>query len=229
MYNNILIFDIETKKNNDLVDLIPLPKLKEAPKNYKDQSKIDAFEASAIVEQECMILEQRSRMSLDVDFAKIACIGIATSFEPSSRLVLMCRDLKEEIDALKKFWSYALYCNLIGYNIIYFDLPIIIRRSMMLGVRPSFLLEQNRAKYADNIIDLQLKLYNNGYVTNMNNQKPFARKQEAICKILGIENPLIGIDGSMVKNMTDQELFDYNMNDLLLTQQLAAKMQGYYF
>jgi len=224
---NILIFDIETKSNEHFVDLLPEPELKKVPSNYKDLSKIAAFEQAAKEEQKQKALEQVNRMPLDVDFARICCIGMAGDY--SNKNIFLCHNEDEERDVLKRFWEVAYKKTLIGYNICHFDLPIIIRRSLILGVKPSFYIDHSKIKYSDHIIDLMLRLYSGGYVTNMDNKKPFGRKQEVICKILGIDNPLPGVDGSMVAAMTDEELIRYNGNDIYLLQRLAKITEGYYW
>ena len=212
LYGNILFLDIETVSNQEMIGYIPEP---DTPGNYKDQAKIESYKEAA----KSKLIE---KMALDIDYAQIRCIGIAKNYEKPT--VLLSHNVEEEKQILRQFWGYVndlhRYC---GYNLRYFDFPIILRRSWALGVLPSRQIQLTRNN--PNIIDLMQLLYHEGY-------GPCSQKYRglsAVCKMYGIDNPMPDVDGSMVAGMTDEELIKYNTNDIELTQKLAKKTEGYYW
>ena len=208
------IVDIETIPNKKMYKHLPEVK---APSNYKDEEKIQAY-----IEKSTE--EQIPKMALDIDFAEIRAIG--TYGDEESRSNIYNLDSPEN-EKLEWFWEKAKNQTLVGFNILNFDLPILLHRSLQLGIRPSSILKIT--KYSDDVIDLMDKLYHGGYVTNMNGKRPFSRGLKKVCEIYGIFNPMPDWDGSMVKDMSNEDLCTYLNNDLRLTKQLFEKMQGYYF
>lgn len=209
-----LIIDIETIPNKNMEKYLPEIK---APSNYKDDIKIQQY----IQKNQ---LEQIPKMALDIDFAQIRAIGIWENDNPCANIY----DLEAlEKEKLEWFWENAKYKTLVGYNIISFDLPIILRRSLALGIVPTSLLRIN--KYSNDIIDLMNEFYHGGYITNIQGKKPFTRGLKKVCEMYEINNPLPDWDGSMVSEMNNKDLCIYLENDLRMTYELFKKMQGYYF
>jgi len=206
-YNSICIFDIETIADEKKKEYIPEPT---APANYKDIVKIEEYKKTA---KETIINE----MALDYDYSKICALGYSTAFNDPEHTIHLCPDATSEIKAIEDFWEVARYSTLIGFNILAFDLPIILRRSWALKIPPTV----HYKKYDDRIIDLMLLLYPNS--------KQKYKSLKNICKIYGIENSCPGIDGSMVKELSQPLLKQYLASDITLTQSLANKMKGYYF
>jgi hypothetical protein len=68
-------------------------------------------------------------------------------------------------------------------------------------------------------IDLMGVLYNWGQ----------AKGLKWVCKRYGIENPLPDLDGSKVKDMDQETLIKYSINDVKLIVDLYKKMDGIYF
>src|SRR5579872_854778 len=70
----------------------------------------------------------------DGAFGRIVCIGYAIDDKPAEALE------GDEREMLEKFWSIAANADLfIGHNIRDFDLPFIVQRSMVLGVKPTWI------------------------------------------------------------------------------------------
>ena len=145
-----LVIDIETIPNTDMDLYLPEP---EAPSNYKDPDKIAAYKA-----------ERRSKqiegMALDVDLCRIVALGSATdlSIEP---VVTLVPGEDDERRVLKGFWDMVgvePYRRIVGYNVLGFDLPIILRRSMFLGVKITVMPDMRRYSSTD-VIDLMQLLY----------------------------------------------------------------------
>lgn len=207
--DKLLFIDIETVPDVKKIEFIPDP---EAPKNYTKDETIAEYKLKT---------KQKNidEMALNLDFAVIRAMGFGFGFEErSSRLLGMAT----EGELVELFWKYAdnYDYHIVGFNIIGFDLPIILRRSLALGVKPPKVIDLK--PYNNSIIDLMLRLYHN---------KPCPRGcgLKWICKMYGINNSLPDLNGSMVKDMDDITLVKYNENDIWLTQELAKKTQGYYW
>jgi DNA polymerase elongation subunit (family B) len=206
--NNILFFDIETEGNPEVFDMMTEPT---APANYKDADKIAAY----IAEKKA---EQQSMAALDSDYGRIITIGMQLGIY-GTPITTLINEVGEK-EALEAFWFYfnragGVSC---GYNIIGFDLPYILRRSFALGVKPSII--PKLAKYQTYpTIDLMGILYNWGQ----------AKGLKWVCKRYGIENPLPDLDGSKVKDMDQETLIKYSINDVKLIVDLYKKMAGIYF
>ncbi len=211
MNNHIMIVDIETKPNKVMKPHLDTPT---APSNYKDPIKIESYIKEATK-------EQYPRCSLDIDFCRIVCLGISLDLHDPEHLIYSCSNEIEEASALEQFWEFAIFSQIIGYNLKAFDLPIILRRSFLLGIQPRVFL--GNLKYNPMIIDL-MELYYHGGIGSVR-----YRSLKKVCKMLGIPNELPDADGSKVIDMDEKEIRKYCANDITLTQALAKKMQGYYW
>lgn len=134
-----LAFDIET---------VPMPNVDEyliepinPPKNYVDPAK----KASYVLEKR---KEQIENAGLDLDLCEVVCIAVDGSRGSS----YVDRRLLDERHMLETFWRWVPGCRLIGFNNRRFDLPILLRRSLYLGVpAPAINLDKYRS---DGIVDL---------------------------------------------------------------------------
>ena len=205
-----LFFDIETEVNPDMIPLMPEPI---APGNYKDPDKISA----AIKEKKA---DQISSAPLDADYGMIKCISCAfdENSQPFFRAVGVNR-MTERL-MLECFWKDFGLCSgfSVGYNIIGFDLPYILRRSMALGVKPSIL--PSLVKYrSEPTTDLMAILYNWGP----------AKSMKTVAKLYGIIIEAEGITGADVANLTPEETGKYCISDVRIVQQLYSLMNGVYY
>lgn len=117
-----VVFDIETVPLKEAPTYLDPAK---APENYKDPAKIAAY----ITEKNAANLE---RCGLDVDLCRIVAIGY--QFEQETPHVLTA-DETTEADMLRLFWMLAGDRHLVGFNCLAFDLPVLLRRSLYLGVQ----------------------------------------------------------------------------------------------
>lgn len=218
--DKILIFDIETAADMKAVAALPEPK---APGNLKDPAKI----AAAIEEKKA---EQAAMAALDPDTATITAIGMSLADVyalDDKSTVLKARlvgdkDTPTEAALLEWFWEDFRIAGgrAAGYNIIGFDLPVILRRSFALGVKPNLARPIQMAKYrTEPILDLMGVLYN----------WDRSRGLKWVCQRYGIPNPLPELNGSIVGEMDRATLRKYVANDVNLTIQLYRWMQGVYF
>ncbi len=208
---DVMFLDIETVGNEAAVKLIDDPK---PAKNLVDPVKI----AADIAAKKQDIIDHAP---LDNDYGKIAAIGYAIGRSGEIVTNLVSKKNTEK-SMLQDFWmQYAIvHGRSAGYNIISFDLPFILKRSFDLGVRPSML--PNLAKYrTDPTTDLFMLLCNWNYMQG--------HKFKWILKRYGIKYEAEGMDGSMVKDMTPEELRVYLHADVAATRELYYRMEGYYF
>lgn len=216
---SMLFFDIETVPDLEAVAALPEPK---APGNLKDPVKI----AQAIEEKKA---EQMANAALDPDTAQITAIAMAAggvTETPKIRAFLVGdEEIPDEKALLALFWRMFATCSYraCGYNVIGFDLPMILRRTMALGVTPTPPLPFSgigMAKYRTQpILDLMGVLYN----------WDKARGLKWVCKRYGIPNPLPDLNGSMVGEMDRDTLRKYVANDVYLVIELYRRMAGVYF
>jgi len=141
-----LVFDVESVAIASAAEFIEPAT---APSNYKDEAKIAAYIEEAN-------REAVAKAALDVDLARIVAIGWSAG--PETPVVMTAADEHEEYDALETFWAFCITPRptLIGFNCIGFDLPLLLRRSLYLGVKaPALQIGKYRH---DGIIDLMLSL-----------------------------------------------------------------------
>jgi hypothetical protein len=177
-----IILDLETCPIDDAATYvppppeIPLPDLSAitAAKNLVDPVKIladlEKRRASALADYEAAVsargakyTKQIADSALDPDLCRIVCLGYLTheSVEPVMRV---CKDEHDERQALAGLWQQinATTPDVITFNGFRFDLPVIMRRSLYLGM-PWRVLSVDR--YRSQHIDLWQRLTFNGQIT----------------------------------------------------------------
>jgi DNA polymerase elongation subunit (family B) len=206
----MLFFDIETRANPQTINFMEKPN---APSNYKDPEKIQAYVDKKME-------EQIEKAALDADFGQIVAIGVKEDDGEIMSWVANSSRVGDEKDALIWFWQklkmHTGYC--CGYNIINFDLPYLMRRSFDLGIEIPFLPDLRRYS-TQPTLDLMMVLYNwSGY-----------KSLKFVAERYGLDNPLPELEGSQVENMDAETLKLYVENDVSLVYQLYQKMNGIYF
>jgi DNA polymerase elongation subunit (family B) len=225
-----LFFDIETEANPENLALMPEPK---APGNLKDPEKIRI----AIEEKQRELIEGAA---LDPDYGRVLSIGYATAPDGpvtahavgevycarqevnEAGEVVIIEQAYDEKDLLVGFWRVFEECAglCVGFNILGFDLPYLLRRSMALGVKVN--LTPNMAKYrTDPTTDLMMILYNWEY------GKWKGLKQ--VAKLYKIPNECPDLDGSQIAKMDLPTLAAYQASDVKLVLGLYNLMNGVYF
>ena len=204
----MLVFDIETKANPEALIYLEQPS---APGNYKDPQKIADY-----IKNETE--KQISRATLDPDYGMVAAIGIHT--EDGITEFHVVNEEMSETDVIKWFWLQVVKYGpeLCGYNIIGFDLPFLLRRSFYLDIVVPTGITLRKYQTSP-MIDLMGILYN---------WSPDCKGLKQVCKLAGIENNFPEWDGSLVAEMTEEELGMYLLNDIRMTYRLYLKMKGIY-
>src|SRR6185369_11577818 len=127
-----LIIDVETVAIDDVATYLePVS----APSNYKDEAKIAAYIAEETK-------RQTDKAALDIDLARIVAIGYYIEFPDQSvdGNVLLCKDETQEMTNLGKLWDtfWKVYVPggtvAVTFNGLAYDLPLLLRRSLYLGV-----------------------------------------------------------------------------------------------
>lgn len=199
-----LVFDIETAPLPDASGYLePV----EPPSNYKDPVKIEAY-----VKEKAA--EQLDRCGLDVDLCRIVAIG--WQLEGEAPLIHTIEDATES-QIILAFWRMAADRHLVGFNCLGFDLPVLLRRSLYLGIqRPS----------------IQIDKYKHPRVTDLSDELSFAGKLKLrslafYCKRFGIdiEDSLTGADiAYAVKEGRWTDIESHCRADIEKTSQLAEKL-----
>lgn len=205
-----LVFDIETAPLPDALAYLAAEPI-EAPANYKDPAKIAAY----IAEKRA---EQLDRCSLDVDLCRVVAIG--WQIESGKPMSMTGMELDEK-SMLSMFWVVAHDCHLVGFNCLAFDLPVLLRRSLYLGITPPQL---NLDKYRhDGITDLMRVLDYNGMIRT--------RGLAFYCKRFGIEGAPDTIDGSGIAAAVergDWKAIEAHVTaDVVKTAKLATKLRHF--
>jgi len=229
------ICDVETlaheRASEWLEPMGPDPKLLEPiepDSRLKDPVKVEANLADVerrrlarVGEIEASILERAAerdeRLALDVDCNRIVCLGYK-DLDGGDPTVDICKDEDAEAAALDKFWfSHSqYYTRLVTFYGLSFDLPVLMRRSLYLGVKYPTL---NIDRYRTNHIDICQKLSFNGAL------KP--RSLKFYCKRFGIQtgDPFDGADvAQMVKEGRWDDIAAHCIADIGATHAIAERL-----
>lgn len=206
-----IVFDVETA---------PLPEAAEylepatAPANYKDPEKIAAYiaEANAVALSKC---------SLDVDLCRVVAIGYQIEGDPEPQAVLATGGAGWSEDGLiRAFWAVSAAHHLVGFNCLDFDLPVLLRRSLYLGV-PTPLISLDKYRHPQ-VTDLMQEFCFNG--------KLRARSLAFYVKRFGIAvaDPMTGADvAQAVAESRWRDVEAHVRADVEKTVRLAARL-GYF-
>ncbi len=204
-----LVLDVATCPLDGAADWLPAVR---AARNLKDPQKIAADIADRTA-------AQQDGMGLDFDLCRISAIGVWDLSDPDySCCVEIAATEQQEYVALKdwadEFRGYAL----ITYNGIAFDMPLIERRLLYLGLEP---MSWNLDKYRTNHIDLFQKL--------SGGDKTRYRSLEFYAKRLGwtdLVKPLTGAqEATALKDGKIEELRASVAHDVIATYRLAQWMR----
>lgn len=151
-YNNELsgtvVLDLETVAAPSCADWLDPVK---APSNYKDPLKIAAY----CEEKRTEII---GKAALEPDLCEIVALGI----HDGGNLGAWTRDDASERDLIMLAWDAIQTRRIVGFNVLAFDLPVLIRRSQLLGILTHTL---NLDRYRTPHCDLLERLSFNGRIT----------------------------------------------------------------
>lgn len=166
------------------------------------------------------VVRQNKTMSLTPEFLRIAAIGWASGDEePQSMLAV---DAAAERELIETFWQLfsSPRSQLVGFNVLKFDLPAMFVRSAILGVKPS--RQFDTRPWGTDVIDLMDKRFGR-------NQ---AIKLKDLARLYDIDVPAGDCDGSQVMHLlatNPEALAKYVESDIHVTRSLHRKWRGYFF
>ncbi len=198
------VFDIETAALADAADYVVPPKPRA---NLKDPAKIqlDLAEKTAA---------QLERAALDPDLCRVVAVGWDCDGRMESAV---CEDAAQERLLLDRFWQRTRGATLVGFNCLGFDLPVLLRRSLYLGVpAPQFALNKYRP---GSVVDLMQRLAYQGTLTY--------RSLAFYCKRFGLDVPdaVTGADiGALVDAGAWRQVHDHVRADVAKTTALARRV-----
>jgi len=202
-----LLLDIETAP---LADAAAYLEPIEAPSNYKDPIKIEEFIRTKQ-------REQLERASLDLDLCQVIAIGVmqASNRDP---FVMLAHDTSEEALMLRAFFKQLDEDRLVGYNILEFDLPVLLRRALYLGV-PAPHLQLDRYRHPRVLDVLQILSYNG---------RLKYRSQHFYCRRFGIDVEDDAHDGASIPQLFAEgrwdEIAHHVASDIRQARALAQRL-----
>lgn len=154
------------------------------------------------------------RTSLNANFGQILCIGYAQDEQPANVLE------GDEPEQLRRFWEIAREIDqFIGHNILEFDLPFIMKRSIIHRVHPSRGLSFARYR-TEPVYDTKKEWDSWANVP--------ATSLDTLAKLFGYETSKKGIDGSQVYDFwlagKRAEIEDYCKRDVELARQIFHRL-----
>lgn len=212
----MLFFDLETLPSDNPEVIKRIAATIKPPGNIK---KSDSIKTWMDENYDAALKEAVAKTSLDGAYGRVACI--AWHDDESIHQTIKIED---EIDVITSF--YASISNIgkqlsfCGHNIVNFDLPFLLHRSMILGIKPpSSIMKAMRAKPWDDCIKDTMIMWTGSPSKYM--------KLDTLLWLFGIDHGHPEFDGSMVAETweTDpQKVIDYCAGDVRATYELYQKM-----
>ena len=204
MIERFCIFDIETVPLADAEAYLPTPRPRA---NLRDPAKIEAD----LADKAAAALD---KAALDPDLCRIVaaaweCDGIVES--------AVCQEPGEERRLLERFWKLSRGMTLVGFNCLSFDLPVLLRRSLYLGVHaPHVSLNKYRP---GRVVDLMQLLAYQGTLTY--------RSLGFYCRRFGVTVPdeVTGAEVALLVAAGEwRRVHDHVRADVAKTAQLAGRI-----
>lgn len=201
------VIDLETVAIDGAGEYLETPT---APSNYKDAEKIAAYISEA--RQKAL-----DKAALDLDLTRIVALGYASRIDDAV-VVLPAQTEAEEADVLAAFWTMVGDAPLLGFNIVQYDLPVLLRRSLYLGV-PTPPLMVSKYKHPS-VIDLMQILSFDGLL-------PY-RSLSFYCKRFGLDVPADETTGADIARLVAAGDWDgvaaHCRADVIKTRALARRI-----
>jgi hypothetical protein len=212
MSRPVLIADVETAPRDECRKYV------KPAGNVKDPAKV-----AASIEERC------DKLAVDINGARIVVLGWwdAIRGDPIARI---CLDDDAERLALGDFWlawkrmrTVSANAQVAGYYCRTFDLPLLIRRSQLLGVTPEHV---SLARYGrGDVCDLydELTFHEGGYSDGV-----VPRTLKVFCEQFDIDVPGTDIDGAMVPGLVAagdlEPVREHNLADLIRVGLLGQRL-----
>jgi DNA polymerase elongation subunit (family B) len=210
----MLVFDIETLPTKDPEVIKRIAATIRPPGNIK---KADSIKTWMDENYGAALKEAVAKTALDGAYGRVACIAWQIGYD----LYNTTKELNER-EVIDTFYNSIIYQDdlFCGHNIANFDLPFLMHRSMILGIKPpASILKAMKAKPWDDCIKDTMIMWTsspNKYI-----------KLDVLLWLFGIDHGHPEFDGSMVAETweTDpQKVIDYCCGDVRSTYELYQKM-----
>lgn len=172
---------------------------------------------------------QQTELSVTPEYCRVVALGSALGLteEPVAEVVglpcsLEADRIADERYILEEFWRLAEGRNmvLVGYNLLDFDLRVIMVRSALLGVAPTRVLDLK--PWGKDCIDLMKARFPMGK----------AMKLKQLAKLYGLPVPVGDVDGSMIAELIEADpakVAEYVCSDIVVTRELYRFYGGYFY
>jgi DNA polymerase elongation subunit (family B) len=185
-----------------------------APSNYKDPVKIQAY-------QEEKAKDALEKAALDPDLCRIVASGAWVEGEGAGRIETATTE-QEEAELIAALWRVIGERVIVGYNVLQFDAPVLLRRSLYLGVPVPTQLDLSKYK-CTRVQDLMQILSVQGMFRY--------RGLAFYMKRFGLTGPTSKISGSDVPTCARDGLWhfitEHVEDDLRMTVDLAERVVGF--
>lgn len=207
----MITFDIETIGTQDTEVIARIQAELKPPSNYTKEETIEKWKKTALK-------EAVSKTALDGAYGSVACI--AWQVDDDASVYHAGKGISEKETILYFYNAIAGIAQFCGHNIVNFDLPFLMHRSMILGIKPpASIMKAMQAKPWDDCIKDTMIMWTgsaNKYI-----------KLDTLLWLFGIDHSHPEFDGSMVAETweTDpQKVIDYCAGDVRATYELYQKM-----
>lgn len=173
---------------------------------------------------------QQTELSVTPEYCRVVALGSALGLteEPVAEVVGLTRAteagtyLVDEAFILEEFWRLASGRGtvLVGYNLLDFDLRILLVRSALLGIAPTRVFDLK--PWGKDCIDLMKARFPMGK----------AMKLKQLAKLYGLPVPVGDVDGSMIAELIETDpakVGEYVCSDVVVTRALYRFYGGYFF
>ena len=215
---NRFYFDIETVPAQDPAIREELRAAVTAPGNYSKQESIDKWLAD---NRDKVGDEQWLKTSFDGGVGQCVCVGFAVNDEPARVVSVHSLDRDSEAAMLRAFFSALFDANhvqLIGHNIVGFDIPFLWKRAMVLNVKPPYNWPRNPKPWSELICDT---------MTLWDSQQRAGGSMDRICRLMGIpgKGDFSGADvWPAIERGEYQRVQDYCRDDVERTRAMHLRM-----
>jgi hypothetical protein len=230
---SIYVLDIETApaQNIEIIELLAAESVAEKaaikpPSNYKDEAKIAEYIAAKKLEIDADFENRYRKTALDGAYGQIVCLGVAVDDqEPEVFYRDDWRASEKEIltDAFEYLrQSFDPSCDrrpvFVGHNITGFDLRFVYQRCVINSIAPPSMIPFNAKSWSESIADTMTMFA--GFGNRISLVK--------LCRVLGIDSPKDGIDGSKVYDyLLDgkvNEVAEYCKRDIEATREAYRRL-----
>lgn len=171
----------------------------------------------------------QTELSVTPEYCRVVALGSALGLaeEPVAEVVGLPRLIEadgvvDERYILKEFWRLAEGRGtvLVGYNLLDFDLRVLLVRSALLGIAPTRVFDLK--PWGKDCIDLMKARFPMGK----------AMKLKQLARLYGLPVPVEDVDGSMIAELIETDpakVAEYVCSDIVVTRALYRFYGGYFF